>query len=64
MTTKISDHNEGDRAALTVDMAAAEVILRPPIVPLGARTQDVATFLGKNETEHPPHLLALQFLPA
>ena len=41
------------------DMAAAELILEPPIDPLGPRAHDVATLLGKDETERAPRLLLL-----
>ena len=37
--------------AAHANMAAAELILQPPIDPLGPRTHDVATLLGKDETE-------------
>ena len=40
-------------------MAAAELILEPPIDPLGPRAHDVTTLLGKDETERAPRLLLL-----
>ena len=59
------EHEVGENlvVAAHANMAAAELILQPPIDPLGPRTHDVATLLGKDETEGPPRLLlALQRL--
>ena len=54
-----AEHEVGENLVVPAhaDIAAAELILEPPTDPLGPRAHDVATLLGKDETERPPRLL-------